>query len=405
MGILDLFSSKPSNEKFGAMMLKAFQDAGYPHPMRFDLEEFQLLGTGENSMTFNLHNVYREYCSAEKKDREAIVSRFVSGMAVPAVPGEFSAARAHLLPILRGRSIAEYLLLGAGQLAPNAADALMSAPFSADSLLMLAHDTEFSMQTVPGAQLERWGVGFDEAFAIAVDNLRDASVSNFVEIVPGLFCGAWGDSYESSRILFPDLVYQLNVGGEPIVMIPSRHRFLVTSGNSTAGLLAMLHMASICVKEEGRAISALMYRYENGRPVEYVPTDPAVVQKAAELRHQFLADDYASQKDLLGKIHEKDGTDIFIASYQVVQSRDEEVIASLSVWTDEVDTLLPQTELVVLNVLTDAEGSAIHKVVKWDDLVAATGGMQPLPDRYPPLYRVDKHPPPDVVKSLQAQEL
>jgi uncharacterized protein YtpQ (UPF0354 family) len=407
VGFFDFFKSTPTPERFLTIAADGLRAEGYRDAIKVDQPGFRLLLGADGQHVFNLDNFYRDYCRASKAERKLVMQGYLKSMtgAEDPLPTAFADARSHLLPILRSRSLIEYVSLTAGNDGNKELPA--SQPFSSDTVLMLAYDTEHSMMTLNGARLADWGVSFDTALAAATDNLRDATVAKFDTIAPGLFLGTWDDAYETSRLLFPDMLYQLGVGGEPVVMIPTRSRLMVASSNDRAAQLAMIHMARQFVKDEGRQVSALMYRYEQGRPVEYVPADPEVAARLAEFLRNTLADDYAGQKNMLEKSHEQSGIDMFVASYQVLSSRQTGREASFTVWTEDVDTLLPETDLVALVSTADMEdGSAgPPKLVAWRDLLAATGEFERLPDRYPVRYKPSGFPDKAARDALPATEL
>lgn len=406
MGFFDFFKSAPSPERFSAIAAEGLRAEGYRDPIRIDQPGFRLLLGADGKHVFNLNNFYRDYCRVSKAERKNVMQSYLKSMIGNELPKAFADAKSRLLPILRSRSVIEYVALTAAGDA-GIGNLPASQPFSTDTAIMLAYDTEHSMMTLTGSMLADWGASFDTALAAATDNLRDATVASFDQLAPGLFIGTWNDSYETSRLLFPDLVYQLGVGGEPVVMIPTRNRFMVASANDRAAQLAMIALARRFVDDEGRQVSALMYRYEQGRAVEYLSSDPEVAGHMAEFKRRMLADDYAGQKEMLDKSHEKAGTDIFVASYQVLSSSQTGREASFSVWTEDVDTLLPETDLVALVSTAELEdGSAgPPKLVAWRDLQAATGAFERLPDRYPARYKPARFPDKAARQALPATEL
>jgi uncharacterized protein YtpQ (UPF0354 family) len=407
VGILDFFSSTPSPEKFAKLMVKAMIDSGFSAPIRIDNEQFRLVVGEEGTQIYNLNNVYRDYCRVDKRERKAVLAGYLKAMQQPAeLPKTFAEAKDKLLPILRSRAMIEYLLLSSIQDGhKDLAPALK--PFSADAVIMLAYDTEDAIMTLTGASLTDWNVTFDDALAVAMDNLRDLTISNFDEILPGLFLGNWDDAYDTSRILFADLVYQLNVGGEPVVMMPTRSRFIVVSGNDKNMLMTMLELSRKFAEEEGRPLSSLMYRFENGRAVEFIPTDSDVREKLASLRRGSLAEDYAAQKDLLDRANEKTGVDVFVASYRILESSATGRQASFAVWTEDVDILLPEADLVTLVSTADLEGHDSERsqvFVAWKDLQAATGAFEKVEERYPPRYKPRNFPDKAARDALPATE-
>ena len=388
------------------MAVDALRAVGYSAPIQIDQPGFRLLMGDDGKQIFNLDNFYRDYCRVSKAERKQVLQRYAQSMLGNDLPTAFADAKSKLLPILRSRSMIEYVALTAAGDSENTS-LPASQPFSADTAIMLAYDTEHSMMTLTEATLADWGVSFAEALAVATDNLRDATIASFDQVAPGLYIGTWDDAYETSRLLFPDMVYQLGVGGEPLVMIPTRSRLMVVSANDRAAQLIMIALARQFVEEEGRQVSALMYRYEQGRAVEYVSSDPEVAGLLTDFLRNSLADDYAGQKDMLEKSHEEKGLDIFVASYQVLSSKRTGREASFSVWTENVDTLLPETDLVALVSTADLEdGSAgPPKLIAWSDLQAATGAFERLPERYPARYKPVNFPDRAAREALPATEL
>jgi uncharacterized protein YtpQ (UPF0354 family) len=406
LGFLDFFRSTPSQERFASIAADGLRAQGYSAPIQIDLPDFRLLMGVDGKQIFNLHNFYRDYCRVSKAERKQVMQSYLKSMVANDLPTTFAEAKSRLLPILRSRSMIEYVALtAAGE--PGINNLPASQHLSSDAAIMLAYDTEHAMMTLNESTLADWGVSFATALAAATDNLRDATVAKFELLAPGLYIGTWDDSYDTSRLLFPDLVYQLAVGGEPVVMIPTRNRFMVVSENDSAAQMFMIGLARQFVEEEGRQVSALMYRYEQGCALEWTPSDPEVAGLMAEFRRKTLADDYAGQKEMLEASHEKSGTDIFVASYQVLSSKKTGFEASFTVWTENVDTLLPETDLVALVSTAELEDGRTGppKLVAWRDLQAATGAFEPLPQRYPVRYKPVNFPDQATREALPATEL
>lgn len=406
LGIFDWFASTPTPEKFARLALRAFADGGHPGPLSYDADEFRLVGGSGGAEIYNLHNAYRDYCAAPRQQRSEVLAHYLRSMQAPALPATFAEARSGLRPVLRGRAIVEYMRLT--QAAQDTGKPYLdgSLPFSADSVLMLAYDSPHAIQTLSQSALTDWGVSFEVALAAALDNLRDMSVANFVQIAPGVHMAAWDDSYEASRILLADLFFRLEVGGDPVVMMPTRSRLLVVSSNNSAAQLEMLALARRFASDEGRVISALMYRFEQGKAVAYVPPAAQVLAQLEQLKKIYLADDYASQKQLLDKAYEREQVDIFVATCQLVQKTDSGRLISYGVWTEGVDTLLPEVDLVALvRPADDSEsGAGAPKLVAWDDLRASIAELARSEEGYPARYRLRSFPTPQQVDALAARE-
>ena len=402
LGLFDFLGGKPSPEKFAKIMMDAAAANGIREPIRFDAQEFQLVVGTDPANIFNLHNAFHDYCSVDRKERDLVLTKYSASMAMPVLPDSFAEAKPKLMPLVRAHGTLEYLRLHNVLFSEGKCDPLAARVLSADADLILAVDTEHAIPMLNASTLENWGVSFDEAFAAALDNLRDADLLKFEPVMPGLFVSATCDSYEVSRIMFPDVVHRLDIGCDPVVMAPTRSRLLAASSTNPEAMMTMVDLAIRLCHDEGRTVSATMYRYQDGLPVEYHPAHPGVRARLADLRHNFLAEDYATQKSLLDKIHEKTGTDLFVASYQAVTDSESGAISSFAVWTEGVDTLLPDVDLVAL-VRDDGRGQlGVTKVVRWEEMCAAAG-LAPAPEGgYPARYRVKAFPPPDIVAALEA---
>jgi hypothetical protein len=304
----------------------------------------------------------------------------------PAIPSSFAEARPHLMPALRGRGMVEYLRL------TDTSSGLLFQPFSRDAALMLVHDRDDAMQPFGPEQLAQWGVTINEVQAAAMDNLRDATVDRFTRVAPGVHAGDWGDAYDSARLLLPDLAHRV-AGANPAAMIPNRGTLLLASGNDVDAMRAMVALARRIADEDPRPVSALLYRYEDGRPVEYLPQDAALRDALQRLDRQYRHGDYAAQKETLDALHEKNGTDILVASYKVMREEAGGTEYSICIWTKGVDTLLPRTDRIALSIHDDAEERQDLLILPWDPVHAACADMmEPVPGAFPERYRATGFP-------------
>jgi uncharacterized protein YtpQ (UPF0354 family) len=394
MAIIDLFSRTPSPEKFAQLLMTAAQKGGVSKPMQFDADDFRILVGGADQVV-NLHNLYREYVTAPKHERDALLAKCVSLFVTEEVPSSFEDVKDRLMPLVRARGYCEYLRLA--QLEKSEASPFtVFEPFSSDAVLMLAIDSEQSMSMVTTDNLREWGMSFDEVMTTAKDNLRDVTVDSFAEIIPGVFVSDWNDAYDSSRILLPDLAFRMFAA--PVAMVPTRGRLLLTSRHNPTGMLSMIDLALQCAEEEERTVSAVMYGFGEHGPVEFAPEEPVVMAKLESLRRQYLLEDYGMQSKLLDRIHEQQDVDIFVATYMLIENSRMGEQYSLSTWAKDVDTLLPRTDRIVLGAL----GEEPRIEVRWDDLVRIAGELMVLqPEAYPDRYRVEQFPSDEQLRALK----
>lgn len=398
MGILDIFRRTPSPEKFAKLVMGYVASNGYAKPVRFVAQDFQLK-LDDGSVTFNLHNAYRDYCAASKVERASVLASYASVyvMASPTVPETFAAARARLLPSIRGKAMVG-MLARMSKLNGRAASEALFRPLSGDAVLTLSYDGAESMQMVMASTLEQWGVPFESAYAAALDNLRDATIAQFIRVAPNLYVSNWNDSYDSARMLLPDLLHQLGLGARPVFMIPTRNRLLVASGADRSAVNMLIELAHCVVEEEGRWVSAKLYRLDERTAAEYVPDDAELAGNLKLLDLKFLAEDYLSQKADLEKLHRQQGLDIVVASFAAYKIDGQ--LTSMTTLTKGVDTLLPKTDAITFVTPPQGSGRPRTKLVRWDDAFAVLGGAMTLQDDYPPLYRVAGFPTEDALQRM-----
>ena len=105
--------------------------------------------------------------------------------------------------------------------------------------------------------------------------------------------------------------------------------------------------------------------------------------------------DYAEQKDLLDKLHEMRGEDIFVASFSVAQHKETGQRLNYCVWTAGITSLLPRTEHIVLG------GQDQPTVVApWEKVIELVGDQMTPQDMYPERYRVEIFPTAEQLAAL-----
>lgn len=375
--------------RFAGKVIKAMQKVQPGlHPVP-DLENFRLLISEGNFL--NLHNAYHAYQNAPRKEQEAVLEQFVLAILhAPELPASFEEVKSLLLPALRRKSMVDYLRQQSTA-EEAGAQALACRDFSPDTVLALAIDGERSMSLVMKSTLEEWGISFDTALDVAMDNLRAMSVDNFSPIdgCPSVISANWCDAYDSSRILLPDLMYRGIGSGNPIIMIPAREFLLLAAETNPETQLDMLGMAELALRESSRWCSTAMYQIVNGKLEVYEPQDGQVREKLRELERNVAMSEYADQKGEFDKTFERDGTDIFVATFSALN--EEDGIVSFCTWTEGVHALLPKTDRVAL--ARSSEGEEFEMVmVDWDTLMQRHSGLLKQTPDFPPRFEVTEFP-------------
>src|SRR5690349_251696 len=200
-----LFERRPDSARVASIVLRALQKHSPGEAFSLDAEQY-LIRRADGGVIY-LHNLYRDYCQAEPSERKVQIERFVLGMLSAHRPEGFDAARARLLPVLRHLGNVDLARISSGDLSVPLEEAMLWRPFSPALGAAVAVDSDHAIAQVSPEDLETWGVSFDEAFAIAADNLRHKAAPAFSEIGPGLYASNYGDYYDAGRIFLHELAW------------------------------------------------------------------------------------------------------------------------------------------------------------------------------------------------------
>jgi hypothetical protein len=373
--------------------------------VRIDLAQGAIDATvGGAPYRLNLGNLYADWRTAARRDRAGVVQRYLGGIldasAADASSLRYEDVRSRILPVLRSANGLAIAALGIrrGLAADAAAAELPSRPFAGELAVALVRDLPTSMAYVTRDDLARWQVGFEAALDDAIDNLRGLPEhGGWRPLGDGLWSGEWGDAYEPSRLLLPDLVHRLGVA-RPVALAPFNNALMVTSADNAAGLARMATTAREAREERGRWLSfqPLALEGREWRPVD-LPAG-ATAQAFAELQLEKRVSDYAEQQQLLDARHEAEGTDIFVATCQ--GARKDGVALCWSVWGEGVDTLLPESDL--LTFAWKQDGETTHVMVRWADALRIAGALMQRTADAPPRWRVQAFPDAAMLEQLKA---
>jgi hypothetical protein len=381
--------------------MRAFEKAGIEKVEEIAGDFALKVGDGES--TVFLSNVYSNYCSAPRNKRSSVLAEFVRSAAeipsLPVIPSEFATAKPFLMPAIRdGAYLSIFRLLQRRGGKADRAPEVVTKPLAGGLIVDLVYDTERSITSIDRDSFEKWGVSLEEAFSAAKDNLWDRTDPERMAGQGGVYWSEWGDSYDSSRILLPELIYRLAVDGDPIAFVPNRNALWVMGTKNSAGLAAILKDGAESHFKRGHPLSPDLYVLVDGAWQVHVPEDQSLRDLWLALKRRRDAIDYAQQQELLNAIHQKEGIDLFVASYKVHERKDG-LAYSVCVWSNGVDSSLPHAENIAFMV--DPEGGD-HFVVGWDAAVAIVGDLlEQEPELVPPRYRVREFPDAEQITKLR----
>lgn len=391
-------SDKESGQdEFAQLVMARLRDTGVLGEISYDPEEFQISVAGEIESILFLGNAYREYCSLSPDDRPKSLRRFVRGWldAHKSTPEEYADVRPDILPAVRSRNFFESVRLRM-MISGDEDTYLQYQTFGDDLGLGIVYDMPDSMKPISNKELELWGVTFYEALQAARENIRQLPP----QIIgpkdgEGVYVFTTNDGYDSSRLIILDLIRQFQVKGDYIAMAPGREMLIVAGSEDPPGLEAMIVLAKKAF-EQPRAVSGVALRLAGDQWVSWMPdAKHPLYDDFRMIRVQSSGQDYSEQKELLDRLHETTGEDVFVASYSVMQQRDIGYRLSYCVWTQGVVSLLPQAERIVLG----GEGQA-PVMAPWEKVVEIVGDMMTPLGIYPERYRVEGFPTADQLAAM-----
>ncbi len=394
MSFFDRFK-KLTPERFARMFMERLLSLGDTRDWRYDGALNRLVLPPVDGKTpqdvVNLVNMYGDYEGTAKAGRDECLRRQSMAMMQRYIPETLAEARKDLLPVVRSGSERGQTALQLGE--DIAKINLAVKAFVEDLEIGIAYDTEYSMARIANNTLEKWGISFEEALAIAIDNLRAKSLKPWKPLLDGVFVSDFGDYYDASRILLPDLLYRLPIAGNPVVMIPSRAVLLVTGDRNDVGM-AFVAATADRVLQEPRNLSPLMLCHDNGSWNTHMPKSAEVTLSL--LRVRTALGDYNSQQAMLKQQFERQGIDIFVASFQAFQQTDSGKAVCQCVWTEGVHSLLPKTDSIMLFRPSTKEKA----LLPWAKVAELCGHLMTPTSHLPVRYEVKAFPSLEIFAEL-----
>ncbi len=357
---------------------------------------------GERSGRLTLQNLFHELAEVDPAERRARLRAVIGAMMTTAdAPPDWAAVRELLRPVLRSMSFA-----GNPDMTQGAPVWRGFAPFLAELVVV---DAPATMSYVTRSDLERWGVAAHDAHLAARENLPtettmiraatgDADDGDATWMVHSQ------DSYESSRLLLPGWLaaFGSKLGGQPVAIVPHRGMLWVTSASNTAHLQILCDTARKEFDDSPRAISPALYTVdEDGAVIPYLLDRLHALADPVAAGHLRLAEhEYGVQQARLAAELERDGTDLFVASFRLLETEGAPR-HSFCVWGHDVPSLLPRAELVAIF----DEQAADPVFVPWDVVRTRVGALWQPWEAAPARVRTLGYPRGALLADLRARAI
>lgn len=395
MGWFDWLFGPPTEAKFAQLFAGELQKAGEQRPIRYDAQEFQLViaEEGDQSGIINLRNFYAEFCNLSPADRKKYLPETILAILAPReeLPEDFEEIKPHLRPKIWARAGIEHTTLQARIRGGQKGIDMPQYEVGSHLLASIVYDLPRSVRSISMEELESWGASYYEALEIATQNLTEAGF-HYAKVGDGLYVSATGDSYDASRVLLTDFIRSLEVQGEVIAMVPNRDMLLVAGSDDDLALEGMVSLAEQAVQEP-RPLASTALKLVGDDWVDWMPSrGHQLFDRFRVLELKYLYQEYAQQKEMLDKLYETQGIDRFVASFSAASDNDDENVFSYSVWSQGVETLLPQTERVMFFAATPGEEKQIVASAPWHKVQKLVGHLMSDVDLYPKRFLVTDFP-------------
>jgi hypothetical protein len=245
------------------------------------------------------------------------------------------------------------------------------------------------------ADLDRWGISFEEACKDAFARLYAATSLDFASLISAkneyeLHESTWENGDHAARLNFPALA-ELPVPGERLIFPLSRSKMIVVGSDSIAGMASVIDKLAEFREEDALPPLALV-KTGNNFAAWQGPVNHPYHSSLKNFSDSYLSKIYAEQYDILIAECGCD-PELFIAKFMLSEDR-RKFLRSQATIIDGVDaTSLPKTDYVVFARPAPHEHQiAILGAMAWDVMLAMLPGRLTRIDCYPERYLLNGFP-------------
>ena len=329
-----------------------------------------------------LSNLFDLVKDKSKEEREAHIHSFIrSSLEETHISYEQSS---HLL-VPRLKSTAEFCAWEQ-QLATQSDELhILHYPMTDNFVWMLGIDGETAIHTVMDKDLRKMDLNLAEAFKHAKVNLNKINDSPFSEIEPGMYQSAMSDDHDAARILLTERIAQLDVKGNPIAFVPSNNDLYIC-GSEDFGAIERMASRSLEIYQSRRPVSLNILEFHDGQWRDFAPPKIEAFAPVHNLHTLETSSQYDQQQQWLDHQNEQAGQDVFVATHSLYERDDDPLLFSVCVWSENVETWLPEADIVHFYGQEEGSEPDVLGALPWDKVTELFGDlMKPLgmtPERY-----------------------
>ncbi len=396
MGLLDFFKGGSDRDRFAREVQLALKRQGESRPLHYDASDYAIrIGDdpARPAEVVNLANGLHAWQHTPAAERAAGVERFARALTARADTTRPTQERlANLRPAVRDRAAMEIAVTMQRVEFPGVRTRTAWRPLAADWVVCLAEDTPDSLRLVNDTTLGEFGEPWDALLARAIDNLRLTSADWRPIRERGVVISNMDDAYDTSRILLPELWRGAGLRGRVVAMAPDRAVLMMAPADDAQALETMAALALVRTRDQPRRVSGLAITRDLDDDaaswVELAPPAELAPLFARVARWQ-RAGAYVDQTELLTKLLEAQGQDVFVANQLLMAptGAPEGEFESIALWPDGVVALLPECDSVGFSFADKSTYRA-----SWAQVRAAVPELMEATEHFPPRYKVTRTP-------------
>ena len=362
---------------------------------RFEYEDagFRLISLTMKGLSINLGRTFEYYAAAplwkKRGELTARLRNLVRTFLQTQVPENEVLAR--LMPKIRERWMIEEARLDS-EIAGTPQRDFAYRVVAEHLTLEVGLDLPGGILSVSQADLDKWGMTFEEALTQANRNALLGGVDRFREVQSGVFVSDWRDDYDTSRLHLTEVIGSVVVKGRPVAMIPERGVLLLTGADDPAGLARVAEIAADVLQKPGAA-TGMAFRLDGG----WTPFLPSRDHRAFALLKRLSVDTMAScqagQTERLVALNEKRGIDVYVDTPVLVTDKADGSRISIASWFHDLDTFLPEVDEIIIGG-PSTRGAKLNILgrITWDTAREQLADLMEPVEGYPARWRVRASP-------------
>jgi hypothetical protein len=376
MALLDFLRRRRPEDDFAERVIRRLRDLGWPHEVRYVPGKFAI-ETDDKGGVLNLRNLFNDWRTYPRHERAAQIDRAIAPVFESGLYETYEDAAPKLIPLVRSLTDLQGIALESDP--PSLELWQPVRPIAGPLAALVAIDLPNSVSFLPHDKLEEWGKSFDEVFERSMENLVAESPVRFERMPEGFYLSDYRDTFDSSRLLMPELFVALQLPGDPVAVAIARDKLVVAGSQDISALNAMAAFVVEAFNQASRPMSwlPLILRDRAWEPFEPEPTSELGALRDLAVRQRVW--DYGLQAPRLESYLHAEEQDVFVAPQELGYVKGDATV--WTTWTQDVAALLPRAHLVGL---TDRDGRTLMR--SWQDVEAVCGVFSEDTRFHPPRF-------------------